>query len=100
MRSTTRYWNGVNELLSMQSFEGALRYNFAFHHYALGKTYPPGWVSGMAQGTALSVLARAYHSDQRPELLEAGNKALHFLTVPIEHGGPFTSMAYISKRRC
>lgn len=91
------FWNGVNKLLSMQSFEGAFRYNFPFHHYALGKTYPPGWVSGMAQGTALSVLARAYHADQRADLLEAGNKALHFLTVPIDHGGPFTSMKDLDK---
>lgn len=87
------FWNAVDKLMSMQSLEGAFRYDFRFKHYALKKPYPPGWVSGMAQGTVLSVYARAYNADPRPEILQAGNDALRFLTVPTEHGGPFTTMA-------
>lgn len=86
------FWIAVNKLVSIQSLEGAFRYNFSYRHYLLKKAYPPGWISGMAQGNALSVLARAYSASKRPDIFDAGNKALRFLTVPIEHGGPLTSM--------
>lgn len=92
-----QFWRAVDKLISMQSIEGAFRYSFQYRHYLLKKPYPPGWISGMAQGNVLSVLARAYNADKRPDLLEAGNKALRFLTVPIEHGGPLTSMKYLDE---
>ncbi|QCI13294.1 hypothetical protein E6B08_18825 [Pseudomonas putida] len=92
-RPTNKFWAATNKLMSMQGFDGSFRYGFSFKHYALSKSYPVGWSSGMAQGLAMSVLARAYTFDKRQDYLDAGNKALDFLMVPVSHGGPLSSMA-------
>lgn len=82
----------IGKLLSMQSADGAFRYNFHFRHYTNKSAYEEGWVSGMAQGQVLSVLARKYMMDGGEEIREAGNTALDFLRVPASEGGPFTTL--------
>ena len=47
----------------------------------------PKWVSGMAQGQALSVLSRAYTLTKDKKYLDAGFKALTFLSQPVDTGG-------------
>lgn len=46
-----------------------------------------GWYSAMAQGHAMSVLCRAYHSTQRIEYLDAAFRASIPLSVDAENGG-------------
>ncbi len=45
------------------------------------------WLSALAQGQALSVLARAYRETTAPVYLESGRKALRAFLVPVEDGG-------------
>ncbi|WP_435930083.1 D-glucuronyl C5-epimerase family protein [Dryocola sp. BD613] len=89
--------HGVDRLLTLQSKDGAFRYNFPYLHYTSVAPYKSGWISGMAQGVALSALARVYLLNQDPRLLEAGNKALMFLKVPKSQGGPLVTMADLDK---
>lgn len=83
----------AERLLSMQDSRGAFLYEFTYRHYTAVEPYKPGWVSGMAQGVALSALARAYLVTQDARYLEAGNRALAFLNTPKGQGGPRTNMA-------
>lgn len=80
-------------LLGHQDASGALRYDFAWRYYLTGETFAPGWVSGMAQGMALSVFARAYDVTGDARYLEAGAKALEFLLTPVEQGGTLATLA-------
>lgn len=82
----------TNKLLDMQDELGAFRYVFPWKYYLTGEIYAPGWISGMAQGQALSVLGRAYYLTNDKKYLEAGNKAVKFLITPIEKGGTMSTL--------
>lgn len=86
------FLNITKKLISTQDDDGALRYPFAYKHYLENKPYKPGWISGMAQGQYLSVLARAYHLTGDNQYLIKGRKALRFLLTPIPDGGPMTTL--------
>lgn len=88
-----RFFVAVRKLLLMQDPKGAFRYRFRWKYYLSGETYEPGWASGMAQGLALSVLARAYHLSGDPNYLNAGDKAFDFLVTKVSDGGVMNSMA-------
>ncbi len=94
---STPFWAAAQKLIVMQGYDGALRYGFEFKHYALDKTYGPGWASGMAQGLSLAVWSRAYLVSKDKRYIKAGEKALAFLDAPVQFGGPRTSMAYLDK---
>ncbi|MDR7028994.1 hypothetical protein J2X00_002356 [Rhizobium rosettiformans] len=89
---TPQFLVAVEKLISMQSPDGAFLYDFAFPKYATGEMYEPGWASGMAQGQALSVFARAYEHTKDTRFLIAGNKALEFMMLPVESGGTATTL--------
>jgi len=75
-------------LVSMQSpDDGAFRYSFSWKHYLSDAPFEPGWVSGMAQGQALSLFSRAYRLTGDESFLVAGTKSLSFLMTPIDEGG-------------
>lgn len=57
------------------------------NYYLNNKAYAPGWVSGMAQGHALSVYARAYHLTNDIKWVNAGDKCMEFMITPVEKGG-------------
>ncbi len=82
-------------LLTLQDKTGAFRYNFSWTYYLTGEMYDPGWVSGMAQGQALSVLTRAYSLTGDEKYLAAGNLAFEFMLVPTSEGGVLTTLADI-----
>jgi D-glucuronyl C5-epimerase C-terminus len=82
-----KFLSGANYLLRVQDSKGALRYQFAWKYFLNGETYEPGWTSGLAQGLALSVFARAYHLTGDKKYLDAGDKAFEFLVTPIDKGG-------------
>lgn len=90
---TPMFLKTVNRLLQMQDSRGAFLYDFPFVKYLTGEDYAPGWSSGMAQGQALSALARAYHLTRDKRYLDAGNAALAFIKSPYSAGGPLATMA-------
>ncbi|HEX8597482.1 MAG TPA: D-glucuronyl C5-epimerase family protein [Chloroflexia bacterium] len=75
------------KLLALQDEDGAFRYHFSWTYYVTGQTFEPGWVSGIAQGQALSAFARLYHLTGDKRYLDAGDKALRFLLKPVAQGG-------------
>lgn len=85
----------VDKLLTLQDDRGAFLYNFSWRYYLNNEDYDPGWVSGMAQGQALSVLSRAYHITNDKKYIEAGEKAFNFMITPIENGGVKSNLGYI-----
>jgi hypothetical protein len=87
-----RFINLVDWLVEYQSDDGAFRNNFAWKHSLNPEPYEPGWVSALVQGQALSTFARAYYLTNDEKYLNAGNKALEFLTTPIEKGGVMTTL--------
>lgn len=90
--SYVKFIASVEKLLTLQDEEGAFRYDFTYRHYTSTTAYKPGWISGMAQGQALSVFARAYQLEKSAKIKDAGDRALAFLNVPAELGGPFTTL--------
>jgi hypothetical protein len=84
----------ADKLVSLQDDRGAFRYDFAYRRRT-GQVLEPGWVSGMAQGQALSALARAAVSLDDPRYREAGDAALAFLEVEIAEGGPATNLGLL-----
>ena len=59
-RKSDKFLVAAEKLRSMQGADGALRYGYTYRHYTVTHAYAPGWISGMDQGLALSVYARAY----------------------------------------
>jgi heparosan-N-sulfate-glucuronate 5-epimerase len=90
--SLNLFYAAVNKLIDMEDPQGALRYRFAWKYYLTGETYQGGWVSGMAQGMALSVYSRAYHLTNDTKYLAAGEDALTFMLTPIENGGTLDTL--------
>lgn len=86
----------ADALVGMQGPDGAFRYPFSWHYYLTGETYPRGWVSGMAQGQALSALARAYDLLGDPDYVDTAGRAIEFLTVPVALGGPMSDLRYVA----
>lgn len=74
-------------LLALQDERGAFTYDFVWRYYLLAEPYEAGWTSGMAQGQALSALARAYHWTADGRYLAAGERALDYLLTPVTEGG-------------
>ncbi|MDQ0255339.1 hypothetical protein J2S74_002721 [Evansella vedderi] len=88
--SKVAFMKGTNQLLMMQDDLGALRYPFSYNYYL--KKLEKGWVSGMAQGQALSVYARAYDLTKDNSFLLAGNSVFEFLISPVSRGGTMDTM--------
>ncbi|KZZ85036.1 D-glucuronyl C5-epimerase family protein [Bacillus sp. SJS] len=85
-------------LLKMQSKDGAFRYSFSHLIPHLKTRYQKNWVSGMAQGQALSVFSRAYEISKDVKYKRAGNASLNFLSTPISKGGTMTDLSHISSK--
>lgn len=72
-------------LVQNQSSDGSYKYDILWFCGPIPLF--PGWVSGMAQGQVLSVLSRAYNLTNDEKYLEAGLKALTFLSRHVDEGG-------------
>lgn len=88
----------ANNLITLQGADGALRYPFSFRYYLTGQILNPGWVSGMAQGQALSLYSRAYYATKDSTYIEAGRKALAFMQIPTSNGGVMTTLEDYSEK--
>lgn len=75
----------ADKLLEIQSSDGGFSYPIELHH----KDPPlaPGWRSAMAQGQAMSALARAFHVFKDRKYIAAGEKAYANLRNPVSKGG-------------
>jgi hypothetical protein len=91
----TKFWAGVKKLRELQGFDGALRYQFTFPYYLTDTPFRPGWTSGMAQGMALSVYARAYLLTNDPQFLDLGNADLNFMLTKVRDGGTTSDLRYL-----
>jgi hypothetical protein len=91
-RDPDKFIPTCEKILRMQGTDGAFRYPYVYRHYLMNTDFEPGWVSGMAQGQALSVYARAYARTKDPKWLAAGNSALRFLQVKMPDG-PMTDLS-------
>ncbi|WP_322522344.1 D-glucuronyl C5-epimerase family protein [Guyparkeria halophila] len=89
---SSKFLDIVDSLVSRQDANGAFRYNFVFRKYAHEEDYEPGWTSAMAQGQALSALARAYALTEDEKYLESGELAFNYLTTPFDEGGVKTDL--------
>lgn len=87
----SKFFIMANKLLSLMDDDGALRYPYAYRHYTSTQAMAEGWTSGMDQGMAMSVFARAYAISKGDKWLNAGNEALSFLQTPYPYG-PQTSL--------
>lgn len=84
--------DGADKLMSLQGDDGAFRYDFPYQYYLLEEPYKPGWVSGMAQGNAMSALVRVFDATGDRKYRAAAERAYDFLTVPISEGGTATTL--------
>lgn len=80
-------------LIQMQDNGGALRYWFEWRYYLTKEVYAPGWISGMAQGQALSALSRAFFLTGNERYYRAAQNAFRFLITPKDKGGPMSTLA-------
>ena len=64
----SKFWAGVNKLLELQRDDGSFPYVFDFPYYLNTNYFRAPWTSGMAQGQALSVLARALAFEEGPKI--------------------------------
>lgn len=81
-------------LLSL-STDGAYKYSFKYRYYVTGQDFEPPWLSGLSQGQALSVYARAYNLTKDEKYLNEGAKAFEVLIKPIEDGGTLGNLSYL-----
>jgi heparosan-N-sulfate-glucuronate 5-epimerase len=86
----------AERLLALQETDGAFRYYvIPFQPHGSAVEYKPGWVSGLAQGAALSAFGRAYTVTKDQRFLNAAAKAFQFMTKPVADGGTTGSLADI-----
>lgn len=89
----SKFLQTTDKLIALQGSDGAFRYQFSWQYNVNGQTLAPGWASGIAQGQALSALARAYDMTGDSRYRDAGSKALKFLLTPVAQGGVMDTMA-------
>lgn len=92
----SNFLKAAYKLVDVQKENGSFLYNFEYDHHLM--KLEPGWVSGMAQGHALSVFSRAYMLTEDEKFLIAGNKALTFLTTPITEGGVLATLGEVDEK--
>jgi len=77
-----RFLEVAEAFRGMQAGDGAYRFPFPYSYYRTGETFAPGWTSGMSQGLAMSVFARAYGLSGREEFKVAAERAFAFMVEP------------------
>ncbi|UQI33107.1 D-glucuronyl C5-epimerase family protein [Pseudomonas bijieensis] len=93
---STKFFIMADKLLTLMGPDGALRYSYPYKHYTSTQMLAVGWTSGMDQGMALSVFARAYELSKDKKWLNAGNLAFKFLQTPYPDG-PKSNLSYLDK---
>jgi hypothetical protein len=84
---TTLALRAADWLVEHQEADGAWRYQFDFYVESAGETLRGPWISGLAQGQAMSLLVRAARVTGEAIYLRAARAAMKPLTVPVADGG-------------
>ena len=92
-----RFMKSAERLVAMEQPDGSLPYKYAWDYYLTKQTFKPGWLSGMAQGQALSVYARALDVTHDTRYLDAGRRALTLMMRPIATGGTASTLVDIRR---
>lgn len=74
-------------LVRNQTRMGTWPYSFIYVPPGGGQTFAPGWLSALAQGQALSLLERVYHTTRDNRYLAAIAAGLYSLETPVQEGG-------------
>lgn len=93
---SSKFFIMADKLLTLMGPDGALRYSYPYRHYTSTQALAVGWTSGMDQGMALSVFARAYELSKDKKWLTAGNLAFQFLQTPYPDG-PKSNLSDLNK---
>lgn len=85
----------INDLLASQDDTGAFRYQYeiTYRNQNLGV----GWISGMAQGQAISFFSRVLQDHHIPEVEIAARKAVELLMSEVSRGGAMSSLAALDE---
>lgn len=88
--SRALFFKAADKLIELQQPGGGFPYPpLAHREFKL----PAGWISGMAQGNALSVFYRAWLLEKDARYLRAGALTFKSLMTPTSKGGPATTLA-------
>lgn len=90
-QDSSRFLQSADHLISLMGEDGAFRYPIEWK--SNGNDWKPGWVSGLAQGRALSVFARAWALTADQRYTAAGKSALAFMLIPTSEGGTRGNLA-------
>jgi len=74
-------------LVNNQTEEGTWKYDFKWNYRNANEILEPGWISGLAQGQAISLLSRIYTLSGDRKYLKAAENALIPFTKRVEDGG-------------
>lgn len=77
----------ADKLVQTQDSRGGWPCEWDHHCLNVNATLKSGWYCALAQGEAVSLLARAHSLTQNPAYPETAHRALALLTVPVEEGG-------------
>jgi hypothetical protein len=91
--TAAEFLNVADFLTEIEGANGGFAFPFPYTHYREQEELAVGWSSGMAQGVALSVFARAYALTGAPEYLDAGQRDLAFLLTNETSGGSRTTLS-------
>lgn len=93
--SMEEFFVPLNKLIEMQAGNGGWIINYPYRHYTERAAYRrPRYGGAMGPGLALSAFARGYQETGDAKYLEAGNRALDFMTIPFPYG-PKTSLNHL-----
>jgi hypothetical protein len=90
----TLFLKAADKLIELQLPNGGFPYPPLPHREF---KLPNGWISGMAQGNAMSVFYRAWLTTKDRRYLKAGSLAYACLMTPIRKGGAATSLADLNR---
>lgn len=98
IKSKKEFLDAAELLTEFQNEDGSFRYNYDYPYYLNEENYfKSGWVSGMAQGHALSVYARAYSITGDNKWVVLAKKVLEFMCIDVNEGGVKSNLQYLKQ---
>lgn len=81
-------------LLELEEENGSFPNGYDYRYYVDPENYyKAGWTDAMTIGNVLSAFTRAYRLTNDSKYVDGAVRAIAFLNVPIEEGGPYTTLA-------
>ncbi|MFC6618016.1 D-glucuronyl C5-epimerase family protein [Deinococcus radiophilus] len=79
--------NSADWLITSQNAKGCFEYHSPFRYYLSKTAYEPGWISGMAQGQGMSLLARTFDVTKDVKYINAAKRAMDCMVLSVDQGG-------------